>query len=127
MFRVPSPARQRMPAQMLAGRLQMLVPQSPPRRFKGERKMPTPYRVEARGDGCPTCQHGATFDIIGPDSSSQGQSWGDPEEVEYICDLMNDAYQQGRDSLAGLIQHVIKETEEHEEEAAQVEPAPIAT
>jgi hypothetical protein len=54
--------------------------------------MTTPYRVEPRNEGCPTCQHGDQFDIVGPAGqeieTSQSQSWGDREEADYICELM---------------------------------------
>jgi hypothetical protein len=64
-----------------------------------------PYRVVARGEGCPTCQHGDQFDIVGPDDSAQSQSWGDAEEVEYICELLNLAYAQGR---ADFAKHILR-------------------
>src|SRR5258707_11494503 len=62
--------------------------------------MSEPYKVEGRGDGCPTCQHDEQYDIIGPDGSAQSQSWGDKDEADYICDLLNIAHQQGRVSYA---------------------------
>jgi hypothetical protein len=58
------------------------------------------YKVEARGDGCPTCQHLEQYDIIGPDGSAQSLSWGSHEEAKDICELMNEAYDAGRASYA---------------------------
>lgn len=63
-----------------------------------------PYRVEGRSEGCPTCQHGEQFDIVGPGETAQSQSWGDREEADYVCELMNDAYAAGRASYA---QHIL--------------------
>src|ERR1700675_3619238 len=62
--------------------------------------MPEPYRVEAQGVGFPTCTHGDQWDIIGPNEVCQSKSWGDAEEAEYICSLLNIAHQQGRVSYA---------------------------
>jgi hypothetical protein len=88
--------------------------------------MPKIYRVQARGEGCPTCQHGDQFDIIGPDETAQSQSWGDPEEAQYICDLMNDAYVAGRASFAQQILEMTKEEPEHAEaQTVEAPPTPI--
>lgn len=71
----------------------------------------TAYHVVARGEGCPTCQHGDQFDIIGPrpDESAQSQSWGDSEEADYICELLNAAYDAGRAAYAQHILDLLKE------------------
>lgn len=83
------------------------------------------YRVEARGEGCSKCQHGDQFDIIGPDESAQSQSWGDPEEAQYICELMNDAYMAGRASYAQEILDKLKiDTTNSVDQAALDVPAP---
>ena len=62
--------------------------------------MSDPYKVEGRSEGCPTCQNGEQWDIIGPDGSAQSQSLGDRGEAEYLCGLLNLAHQQGRVSYA---------------------------
>jgi hypothetical protein len=62
--------------------------------------MPEAYRLEPLGHGCPTCQHGDEWDIIGPNDTAQSRTWGDYEEAEYICSLLNIAHQQGRVSYA---------------------------
>ena len=95
-----------------------------------EETMPQAYKVEARGEGCPTCQHGDQFDIVGPDGSAQSQSWGDVEEADYICELMNDAYAVGRASYAQEILDKLKEetgNAEAESEAIEPPPAPSST
>jgi hypothetical protein len=93
------------------------------------------YRVEARGVGCPTCQHGDEFDIIGPSpsynkanitESAQSQSWGDAEEAEYICELMNDAFTAGRASFAKQILDTAN-MEDKEDAETQTEAAPAPT
>lgn len=56
-----------------------------------------PYFIEVDNNGC-TCGNGRTWTIVGPDGVATGQSWGDVEEAEYICELLNDAYQCGRGS-----------------------------
>jgi len=65
--------------------------------------MPEPYfRVDADGKPeCEHCSHGQLWTVIfGPTGAETqiGQSWGDRELVEDICDLMNDAFAHGRDS-----------------------------
>jgi len=82
------------------------------------------YRVEARGEGCPTCQHGDQFDIIDSSECAQSQSWGDPKEAEYICELMNDAFQQGRASYAQFILDTLNKTQIEPETPADPAPAP---
>ncbi len=83
------------------------------------------YRVEARGIGCPTCQHGDEFDIIGPNETAQSQSWGDAEEAQYICDLLNIAHQQGRVSYAEeVVERLQGEINAKKQTEASVEELP---
>jgi len=92
--------------------------------------MDAPYKVEARGNGCPTCQHGDEFDIIGPGGSAQSQSWSDAEEVEYICELLNEAYAAGKTAFAQQILDLAKGEQHAKEQAVTIEerkPFSVAT
>jgi len=91
--------------------------------------MPEPYRVEVadRGSVCPICQHGQEWDIIGPGEVAQSQTWGDLEEAEYICGLLNIAHQQGRVQYAQeTVERLTKEIEDNAkpQEVAPIEPPP---
>jgi hypothetical protein len=77
---------------------------------------PKPYRIEISTHGCPLCQSDAQWDIIGPDETAQSQTWGNMEEAEYICSLMNLAHQVGRTSYA---QQVLNELKAEEKENAE--------
>ncbi len=86
------------------------------------------YRVEISVEGCPTCQHDALWDIIGPNETAQSQTWGDKEEADYICDLLNIAHQQGRVSYAEEVverlQGEINDKKQTEPEAVEAPPTP---
>jgi hypothetical protein len=64
------------------------------------------FRVE-RWSGekaCEHCGHGATWTIVfgeGDGLTEIGQAWEDFELVEDICDLMNDAFEAGREHKRG--------------------------
>jgi hypothetical protein len=64
------------------------------------------YRVEPSPDhaGCATCSHGQMWDIVHDEDgepTAESTSWGDKEFVEDLCEMMNDAYQKGRESKDG--------------------------
>lgn len=79
-----------------------------------------PFRVLGQGAGCPNCQHGDQFDILGADGSAQSQSWGDAEEAQNVCDAMNDAYEMGRADYAKEVLQLLRSKEEAEQ--TEVEP-----
>jgi len=59
------------------------------------------YRVEAAEGGCEHCGHDKFWDIVfteNGETCATGQSWGDKEHAEDICDLMNMAYDRGQES-----------------------------
>lgn len=62
------------------------------------------YRVvecELSEGGCAHCGHGAMWTLESGHGGNEiriGTSWGDKELAEDICDLMNDAYESGRES-----------------------------
>src|SRR5216683_3010796 len=85
-----------------------------------------PYKVELDTEGCPQCQHDAMWTIAGPGDIRLGQSWGDFELVDDICEYMNDAYAEGRASYAQQILDTLKKDEEEnaEEQPQAVEALP---
>lgn len=62
------------------------------------------YRVQlsANHAACTQCGHGSYYTIVYNDENGEeteiGQAWGDQEIAEDICDLMNMAYDAGRES-----------------------------
>jgi hypothetical protein len=66
------------------------------------------YRVEDTGDPgeCLNCKQACTMWTIVYDEDGEpteiGQSWGDRETADDICDLMNMAYVEGQESLTAL-------------------------
>jgi hypothetical protein len=54
-----------------------------------------PFKVEKDVSGCPQCGHGDMWTIVGPHGTQIGQSWGDQELVEDICQYMNEAFEAG--------------------------------
>ena len=55
-----------------------------------------PYRVEVNAErGCVTCGHGYMFEVVGPDETALGQSWGDRGDAQYMADCLNAAYELG--------------------------------
>jgi hypothetical protein len=65
----------------------------------------------------------AQWDIIGPGDTAQGQTWGNQEEAELICELLNFAYACGRASYAQQVLDELK-AEEKEDAEAKTEAAP---
>lgn len=60
-----------------------------------------PYFLEADYTrGCKECGHGKMWDIIQPGGVAMATSYGDQEEAEEICDMLNIAYALGRASNA---------------------------
>lgn len=60
------------------------------------------YRVETDGGhkACEHCGHGGYWTIFsgeGDDEIGIGTSWSDKETADDICDLMNMAYEAGRE------------------------------
>lgn len=64
------------------------------------------YRVESTGDPgeCMHCQQACEMWTIVFDNDGEptevGESWGHKETAEDICDLMNMAYDAGREALS---------------------------
>ena len=64
------------------------------------------YRVALAdgGGGCNACGHGQYWSVVwgaGEDECQIGTSWGDKEVAEDICDLMNMAFEAGKESTEG--------------------------
>lgn len=57
-----------------------------------------PYFLEVGENGCVKCGHNKTWDIIQPDGVALATTYGDYEEAEEICDMLNIAYALGRAS-----------------------------
>lgn len=62
------------------------------------------YRVvvDANHEGCEHCNHGAYWTIVWTEDGEEtgiGQSFGDKEITEDICDLMNTAYEHGQEDM----------------------------
>jgi hypothetical protein len=57
--------------------------------------MSQPYKVIVDDDGCRECQSERTWCILDPYEVASSTSYGDEEEAEHICELLNTAYQQG--------------------------------
>lgn len=61
------------------------------------------YRVElsAGDEGCAHCGQGQQWTVVsgqGEEAIEIGTSWGDKEHAEDICDLMNMAYDAGKEA-----------------------------
>lgn len=59
------------------------------------------YRVvvdENHRPSCPHCKHDTFYTIADADGVYIGTSWGDEETVQDICDLLNMAFNAGRES-----------------------------
>jgi hypothetical protein len=56
------------------------------------------YRVEVDTEGCAHCAGNRTWTIVGPDGVAIGSSWGDEEFAGDVADLMNMAYDAGKES-----------------------------
>jgi hypothetical protein len=57
------------------------------------------YKVTDDDRGCEKCGQGKTFHVWWIENGVEtctGTSWGDIEEAEYVCRLMNNAYEAGR-------------------------------
>lgn len=65
------------------------------------------YRVEEENEnGCDKCGHGCYWTIVSGEGDSEigiGTSWGDKELADDVCDLMNQAYESGRESSDPLV------------------------
>ena len=61
-----------------------------------EEKDPEPaYHIEVDINGCDKCGSGRCWLIIGPDGYGGGQSYGEEEEADHICEMLNDAFDRG--------------------------------
>ena len=54
-----------------------------------------PYRTEIDEDGCERCGSSQTWTVVGPDETSESQSWGQFDDADHFADRMNAAYIQG--------------------------------
>ncbi len=52
------------------------------------------YHLEIEESGCADCKNGRTYIIIGPDEVGESNLYGDKEEAEYICEMLNDAFEK---------------------------------
>ena len=57
-----------------------------------------PYFIEVDVNGCEHCSGGRMWTVVGPGDIGIGQSWGDEEHAQDIADLMNMAFDAGRES-----------------------------
>lgn len=61
------------------------------------------YVVEQDDAGCSLCIHGRSYNIVGPDGVALGRSWEDADEVAQLADLLNTAFNKGRQSAAASV------------------------
>jgi predicted GTPase len=57
-----------------------------------------PYTVECDHEGCSQCGHDRMWTIVDSDGIGAGQSWGDKEFVDDLCEMLNDAFEKGKAS-----------------------------
>lgn len=59
------------------------------------------YQLCIETDGCHHCGHGDMWSVFYKDEKGEpveiGQSWGDKEFASDVCDLMNMAFDRGRE------------------------------
>lgn len=58
------------------------------------------YKIVVDKEGCQHCGGERTWTIEGPDEVCIGTSWGDEEFASDICDLMNMAFDAGKEAPA---------------------------
>lgn len=58
-----------------------------------------PYKTIPDDAGCDTCSAGKSFSVIGTDGVMLGTPWAEREDVEEVCELLNEAYSQGQLSI----------------------------
>lgn len=71
------------------------------------------YRVEIAdgATGCEKCGHDAMWTVVWTEPNGEscqiGTSWGDEELAEDVCDLMNMAYEAGKETAVvdGEVKH----------------------
>jgi hypothetical protein len=63
-----------------------------------EARMSEAYRVEVDTEGCKHCAGGRMWTIVGSDGVAIGSSWGDQEFASDIADLMNMAFDAGKET-----------------------------
>lgn len=54
------------------------------------------YTVELENEGCPHCGEGKQWMVIDPDGIGGGETYGDHDAAEDVCEMMNDALYKGR-------------------------------
>jgi hypothetical protein len=60
--------------------------------------MSEPYHIELGNRGCIECHHGETWDIIDPEGVALATSYGDKEEAEEVCEMLNRSFYFGERS-----------------------------
>lgn len=55
----------------------------------------TPYYLEVEDEGCKTCGAARTWTIVCPGNVGIGTSWEDQEHATELCEMLNDAYENG--------------------------------
>ena len=62
---------------------------------------PKHYRVEVQTHGCERCSAGTTWalveDVSGEPVEIGGVSYGDKETADDICDMLNEAFERGKE------------------------------
>lgn len=58
------------------------------------------YKVIQDNKGCITCGHDAQWGVVGPDEAMLGQTYGNEEDAQWMCDSLNRAYDEGLSSGA---------------------------
>ncbi len=71
--------------------------------------MPLPYKVEVeREKACSECDHGARYNIVGPDGNggeiAESTAWDDEEMADMFVDAMNRAYSIGVKHAIGILE-----------------------
>lgn len=65
------------------------------------------YQLAVQEDGCHNCGHGTMWTVFYKDEKGEpveiGQAWGDQDLTQDVCDLMNMAYDRGRETLEPVL------------------------
>lgn len=55
---------------------------------------PKAYKVEVEEKGCGECGEGKQWIVVGPDGCGQGVTYGDIDEAESVCEILNECYEK---------------------------------